>query len=303
MKYYQINKNFPIHSPQFKLIQMLNADSDYQEYVLLCKIYMSLCQINKSVEVDYYKLKMSGVFHIVIPHNYSKVTSEYLEKITTHHSFSESEGIMTYDNTHVFDLRPQQPEIHLYKVRLESSSSVQSMVKYVEISNVFRALSSKAKEQYLVFIGDNSIMIDVDGKKMNIRINQVKAEISTIMFNEAISFIPCFKYSEGGEDIIIFTSRNIHYHVDKGGQFCSDYYGMRVELIECINSDELVVDLNDEVGFVRNKLSELLSESKVVLYFPDYLLLVSSRQQLINVSNESCEGMLQLHIENLSLLI
>jgi hypothetical protein len=138
---------------------------------------------------------------------------------------------------------------------------------------------------------------------MNIRINQVKAEISTIMFNEAISFIPCFKYSEGGEDIIIFTSRNIHYHVDKGGQFCSDYYGMRVELIECINSDELVVDLDDEVGFVRNKLSELLSESKVVLYFPDYLLLVSSRQQLINVSNESCEGMLQLHIENLSLLI
>lgn len=42
-----VNKNFNISSSQFKLIQMLNGDSDYQEYVLLCKIYMSLCQINK----------------------------------------------------------------------------------------------------------------------------------------------------------------------------------------------------------------------------------------------------------------
>ena len=66
----QINKNFPIQSTQFKLIQMLNRDSDYQEYVLLCKIYMSLCQINKSVEVDYYKIRANGVFHIVIPRNF-----------------------------------------------------------------------------------------------------------------------------------------------------------------------------------------------------------------------------------------
>eukprot|EP00804_Cyclotella_cryptica_P011896 CCRYP_004399-RA/>CCRYP_004399-RA protein AED:0.06 eAED:0.06 QI:211/0.78/0.8/1/0.71/0.6/15/1860/1813 len=290
-----INKNFPIQSSQFKLIQILNGDSDYQEYVLLCKVYMSLCQINKSVEVDYYKIRCNGVFHIVIPCNFSKTTSEYLEKVTTHHSFSESEGIMTYDNIQVFDLRPQQPEINLYRVRLESSSNVESMVKYIEISNVFRALS--LEEQYLVFIGDNSILIDVVDKKMHIRINQVKADISTIMFNEAVSFIPCFKYSEGGEDIIMFTSRNVHYHVDKWGQFCSDYYGMRVELTECINSDELFIDLNDDVNFERKKLSELLSESKVVVYFPDYLLLVSSRQQLINLLDFA------VHIRNVSFFI
>lgn len=274
---------------------MLNGDSDYQEYVLLCKIYMSLCQINKSVEVDYYKIRCNGVFHIVIPQNFSKVTSEYLEHVTTHHSFSESEGIMIYDNTPVFDLRPQQPEINLYRVRLQSGTSVESMVKYIEISNVFRTLTSE--EQYLVFIGDNSILIDVEGNAMDIRINQVKAEVSTIMFNEAISFIPCFKYSEGGEDVILFTSRNIHCHVDKGGQFCSDYYGMKVELIECIESDELFVDLNDDVGFEVKKLSDILTESKVVLYFPDYLLLVSSRQQLINLLDYA------IYIRNLSFFI
>jgi hypothetical protein len=274
---------------------MLNSDSDYQEYVLLCKIYMSLCQINKSVEVDYYKIRCNGVFHIVIPQNFSKVTSEYLEHITTHHTFSENEGIMTYDNIHVFDLRPQQPEINLYRVRLQSGSSVESMVKYIEISNVFRAISSN--EQYLVFIGDNSILIDVDGNAMSIRINQVKAEISTIMFNEAISFIPCFKYSEGGEDVILFTSKNIHYHVDKGGQFCSDYYGMKVELVECIISDELFVDLNDDIAFEKKKLSEIITESKVVLYFPDYLLLVSSRQQLINLLDYA------IYIRNISFFI
>jgi hypothetical protein len=223
------------------------------------------------------------------------VTSEYLEHITTHHTFSENEGIMTYDNIHVFDLRPQQPEINLYRVRLQSGSSVESMVKYIEISNVFRAISSN--EQYLVFIGDNSILIDVDGNAMSIRINQVKAEISTIMFNEAISFIPCFKYSEGGEDVILFTSKNIHYHVDKGGQFCSDYYGMKVELVECIISDELFVDLNDDIAFEKKKLSEIITESKVVLYFPDYLLLVSSRQQLINLLDYA------IYIRNISFFI
>ncbi|KAL7554568.1 hypothetical protein ACHAWF_019036 [Thalassiosira exigua] len=277
-----VNKNFDVHSNQFKLISMLNADPDYQEYVLLVKIYMSLCSINKSVEVDYYKVKVNGSFHIIIPSNFSKKTSEYLEDITVHHSFSESDGIMMYDDIHVFDLRPHQPEINLYKIRLEPSDEVQSMVKYIEISNVFQALSSE-KERYLIFIADNSILVDVmEGGKMNIKINQVDAKVSTIYFNEAISFIPCFRFTEG-EDVIMFTSRNIHYLVDKGGQFCPDYYGMKHELIECIISEELFVDLNDDPCFKKSKLSELLTESKIVVYFPDYYLLVSSRQQLINL--------------------
>lgn len=147
------------------------------------------------------------------------------------------------------------------------------MVKYVEITNVFRALSSK--EQYLIFIANNSIMIDVmEGGKMNVRINQVDAKVATIFFNEAISFIPCFKFTEG-EDVIIFTSRNIHYLVDKGGQFCPDYYGMKHELMDCIESEELFVDLNDDPQFREDKLSDLVTESKVVVYFPDYYLLVS----------------------------
>lgn len=277
-----VNKNFDINSSQFKLISMLNADSDYQEYILLVKIYMSLCSINKSVEVDYYKIKVNGSFNIIIPFNFSKKTSEYLEDITKNHSFSENNGVMMYDDINVFDLRPQQPEINLYRIRLEPSSpEVQSMVKYIEITNVFQAISTE--EQYLIFIADNVILVDVrEGGKMSIRINKVDAKVATIYFNEAISFIPCFKYTEG-EDVIIFTSPNIHNLVDSGGQFCQDYYGMKHELIECIVSEELYVDLNDDPQFRKAKLSELLTESKVVVYFPDYMLLVSSRQQLINL--------------------
>jgi hypothetical protein len=238
-----INKNFDINSSQFKLIAMLNADSDYQEYVLLVKIYMSLCSINKSVEVDYYKMKVNGSFHIIIPYNFSKVTSEYLEEITKVHSFSECNGIMMYDDIQVFDLRPHQPEINLYRIRLESSNpDIQSMVKYIEFTNVFQALSTE--EQYLIFIADNVILVDVhsDGM-MSVRINQVDAKVATIYFNEAISFIPCFKYTES-EDVIIFTSRNIHYLVDKGGQFCPDYYGGSY-FNQCISFFQHVANTND----------------------------------------------------------
>jgi len=58
----------------------------------------------------------------------------------------------------------------------------------------------------------------------------------------------------------------------------SDYYGMRHELIEYISSEEIVQDLNDETSFKLHKLSELLTESKTVFYFPDYLLQVNYSQ-------------------------
>lgn len=285
-----VNKGVSVQSRQFKLIRMLNSDPDYQSYVLFCKIYMSLCQINRSTEVDYYKVHCcatdrdtheDGEFKIIIPHNFSKATSDYLEEVTRRYTFSETDGIMIYDDLPVFDLRPQQPEINLHRVRFDSATEIQSMVKYMEVTNVFRVEGSK--DQYLVFIADNVLSIDVaaDGG-MNILINKIEVEVATIFFNEAISFVPCFKYAES-EDVVLFTSPNIHYLVDKGGQFAADYYGMKHELMECIFSDEIFVDLNDETSFKQYKLSELLTESKTVVFYPDYLLQVWTRQQLIDL--------------------
>merc|ERR1719473_788150 len=113
------------------------------------------------------------------------------------------------------------------------------MVKYVEISNVFRA----SPRQHVIFIAGNALLVEVaDGVGVSIRINDIQIEIATIFFNEAISFVPCFKYADS-EDVILFTSRNIHYLVDKGGQFNENYYGMKHELMECINSEQIFVDL------------------------------------------------------------
>ena len=120
-----VNKNLDLRSNQFKLIRMLNSDPDYQSYVLLVKIYMSLCNINKSVEVDYYKVKCDGEFRIIIPRNFSKITSAYLEEMSIRYTFSESEGIMKYDDLPIFDLRPHQPEIDLYRVRFDPATDVQ----------------------------------------------------------------------------------------------------------------------------------------------------------------------------------
>merc|ERR1719329_150329 len=129
-----------------------------------------------------------------------------------------------------------------------------------------------------------------------IHINEIPVEIATMFFNEAISFVPCFKYADS-EDVILFTSPNIHYLVDKGGQFNENYYGMKHELMECINSEQLFVDLNDEPVFKSFKLSELRTESKTVIYFPDYLLQVTSRQQLINLLD------LAIYVRNVSFFI
>ena len=327
-----MNKGLDIRSPQFKLIRVLNSDPDYQSYVLLVKIYMSLCNINKSVEVDYYKVQCDGEFRIIIPQNFSKTTSDYLEEVSKQYTFSERDGIMKYDDLPIFDLRPHQPEINMYRVRLDSASDVyvssicfsilfldsgvsllsyllsflltsinyvfysclsplpislclqfrQSMVKYIEIKNVFQVMDD-SKEQYLIFVADNALLVEVvDGTRMNLRVNNISVEVATIFFNDAISFVPCFKYTDS-EDVVMFTSRNFHFHVDNGGQFATDYYGMRHELIESIYSIEAYVDLNDDNQFKESKLSALLTESKTVMYFPDYLLQVPNREQLINL--------------------
>lgn len=290
-----VNKGFPVYSPQNELIQELSADPAYQQHLLLCKINMSLCQINKSVEVDYYKVRCNGKFQTIIPQSFSRSTGEYLEQITKRYTFSERDGVIVYDQLSLFDLRPEQPDIHLYTVRFDSATTTHSMVKYIEIKNAFRAVDSD--RHYLVFIADNALQVEVgDAGGVAISINRTAVEVATIFFNEAISFVPCFKYADS-EDVILFASPHIHYLVDNGGQFCTDYYGMKHELIECITSEEVFVDLNDEHVFKTFKLSELRGESKTVVHYPDYLLQVPSRQQLINLLD------LAIYVRNISFFI
>ena len=219
-----VNKGFDPQSKAFKLINQLNADAAYHRYLLLCKIDLSLCQINKSAEVDYYKVRCSNVgteqsnrqdYRIIIPRNFSKATSDYLERITRQYNFSDDGGFIVYDELRLFDVRAPQPEIDLYKIRFDSASTVQSMVKYIEVSNVFRA----SDDRFLIFIADNALLVQLaPSGGVVITINRIPVEIATIFFNDAISFVPCFKYADS-DDVIFFTSRSIHYLVDKGGQF------------------------------------------------------------------------------------
>ena len=44
--------------------------------------------INKSTELDYYKIKCDNDFKIIIPSNYSHITSIYLDQVTTDYNFS-----------------------------------------------------------------------------------------------------------------------------------------------------------------------------------------------------------------------
>ena len=60
---------------------------------------------------------------------------------------------------------------------------------------------------------------------------------------------------------------------------------------------QVFVDLNDDHVFKRFKLSELLTESKTVLYAPDFLLQVQSQQQLVNLLDFA------VYIRNVSMFV
>ncbi len=98
-----------------------------------------------------------------------------------------------------------------HKVRFDSATEVSSMVKYVEFSNVFKS----SQQEYLIFIADNTLVVQASSNgsgsvasttsklgggglkvkgTMTILLNRVPVEIATVFFNEAISFVPCFKY-------------------------------------------------------------------------------------------------------------
>ena len=51
----------------------------------------------QSTEVDYYKIKCNNEYRIVIPQNFSKATSDYLDQVTKRHNFSEKDGFINHD--------------------------------------------------------------------------------------------------------------------------------------------------------------------------------------------------------------
>jgi hypothetical protein len=182
-----------------------------------------LCQINKSAEVDSYKLKVDGAFRIVVPRQFSVATSDYLDLITRRHTFTESNGLIKYDELPLFDLGDgrQQPDVQLYKVRVDPRRpGVESVVRYVEIRNVFRSTSDK----YLLFVADAALRVDATPTGVEVRVNQTRVEVCAAFFNDAVSFVPCFTYADS-EDAVLLASRHITYHVDGGGQHHVDYYG------------------------------------------------------------------------------
>jgi len=290
-----VNRRIDQRNRMNTITRALQADPKYRDYVLLVKIYVSLCQINKSAEVDSYKLKVDGAFRIVVPRQFSASTADYLDLITRRHTFTESNGLIKYDELPLFDVSSQNADVQLYKVRVDPKRpGVESVVRYVEISNVFRCSNDDSK--YLLFVSDSALRVDASEDGVSVRVNQTGVELACAFFNDAVSFVPCFTYADSA-DAVLLASKNVKYHVDGGGQHHVDYYGMKHEVVECIDSDECFIDLNDEHAFQTSHLNELVTESKVTFYAPEYVLQVTGRQHLINLLD------LAAHLRNASLFI
>ena len=103
------------------------------------------------------------------------------------------------------------------------------MVKYIEATNVFRVLDV-SKEKHLIFIANNTLSLNVaDSTRMNLYVNSIPVEVATVYFNDALSFVPCFQYTDS-EDVVLFCSRNLKFHVDSAGQYST---GKHREKIVC----------------------------------------------------------------------
>lgn len=64
-------------------------------------------------------------------------------------------------------------------------------LRYIEIKNAFR--EAESEKQFVVFIAGNALEVTVSDA-LQISINKIAIEVSTVYFNEAISFVPCFSY-------------------------------------------------------------------------------------------------------------
>lgn len=94
------------------------------------------------------------------------------------------------------------------------------MVKYIEATNVFRIIDD-SKDQYLIFIANNTLAVNVvDDTKMKICVNSIPVEVATVFFSDALSFVPCFQYTDS-EDVVLFATPNFKFHVDSAGQYCT----------------------------------------------------------------------------------
>ena len=99
------------------------------------------------------------------------------------------------------------------------SSSVKENTQIICLFDNFQALDDGkggGSNTYLIFIADNVLMVEEwpAGRRLTISINRIPLEIGAVFFNEAVSFVPCFRYTDGGQDVVLFTSPNIHYKVE-----------------------------------------------------------------------------------------
>ena len=72
---------------------------------------------------------------------------------------------------------------------------------------------------------------------------------------------------------------------------------MKFELIECIYSEQVYVDLNDEHVFKFFRLSELVTECKLVIFAPHYVLQVQRQHHLVNILD------MAINVRNISFFI
>ncbi len=213
----------------------------------LNRICVSLCQINKSVEVGYYRIRCKDDHRTHTLGRSVQKTGGHLEQGTTPCTASESNGTFVYEELSRSDVRVAQSETPLYQVQFDSGAPARSMVKYVEVPNILRALD----ERFWIFAVGNTLSVELGARGASaIRIREKVADPATAFFKEVVSIVPGFQ-DDDGEEVILFTPLHVHYPVNEDGRFNENYYSLKHEPVECF-------------------VSELPMESKAAVYLPGY---------------------------------
>ena len=156
------------------------------------------------------------------------------------------------------------------------------MVKYIEISNVFRAVDSE--QDFLIFIADNALLVEIgEGGGVTIRINRISVEVATDLLHRGHLLRAVLQVRrQRGRDPLHLAQHPLPRRPGRPVQRELLRHEARAHRVHRLGAGVRRPERRARLQDVQALRAAHRVEDRDVR-FPDFLLQVQSQQQLINL--------------------